>query len=142
MREQGRVVHERYGTVAAGERLLEVGVRAKVVGGVVNGRVVPAAPRGGHAADLGAAGPVPALGPAVGDVVLVVGGEVGAECHPEVGVLVVVALDIEGGAAASALGHAIINKMLEGLFLASIGPSINVRIITQIIIGIKNSRVI
>ena len=111
MREQGRVVHQRDGTVAAAEGLLEVGVRAKVVGGVVDGRVVPTAPRGGHAANLGAAGTVPALGPAVGDVVLVVGGEVGAEGHPEVGVLVVVALDVEGLAAASALGHAVIYKM-------------------------------
>ena len=48
---------------------------------------------------------------------------------PQVGILVVVALDVERLIASAALRHAIVNKMLEGLVLIVVGPFSDIRII-------------
>ena len=49
--------------------------------------------------------------------------------EPQVLVLVVVALDVERLVASTALRHAIVNKMLEGLVLIVVGPFSDIRII-------------
>ena len=73
---------------------------------------------------------------------LVVPDDIGAEGSPQVGVLVVVALDVERIVAAAALGHAAANEVLEGLILIVVGPFSNIRIILKIIVSIKYSRII
>ena len=128
--QDGRVVEHRHAAVGRlGVGLLDVVVVGEVVLGVVDGGVVHAARRGAKPLDLGAAGSVAPLGLPVTHIVLVVPCEVGAVGGAEVGVLVVVALHVERLGAAAALGHAIVNKMLEGLVLIVFGPFSDIRII-------------
>ena len=120
----------------------DVSVVLKIVLGVVDGRVVRAAEGRPHPLDRRAAGRAAALRLAEGRVVLVVPDDIGAEGSPQVGVLVVVALDVERIVAAAALGHAVANEVLEGLILIVVGPFSNIRIILKIIVSIKYSRII
>ena len=120
----------------------DVSVVLEIVIRVVDGRVVRAAEGRPHALDRRAAGGVAALPLAEGRVVLVVPDDVGAEGGPQVGVLVVVALDVERLVAAAALGHAAADEVLEGLVLIVVGPFSNIRIILQVIVRITYSGVI
>ena len=130
MAQDGRVVEHRHAAVGRlGVCLLDVVVAGEVVPGVIDGSVVHAARRGAKPLDLGAAGSVAPLGLPVTHIVLVVPCEVGAVGGAEVGVLVVVALHVERLGAAAALGHAVVNKMLEGLVLIVVGPFSDIRII-------------
>ena len=142
MAQDGGVVNEGQGAHLLGVAALDVGVVLEIVLRVVDGRVVRAAEGRPHTLDRRAAGRVAALPLAEGRVVLVVPDDVGAEGGPQVWVLVVVALDVERLVAAAALGHAVVNEVLEGLFLIVVGPFSNIRIILQVIVRIKYSGVI
>ena len=120
----------------------DVSVVLKIVLGVVDGRVVRAAEGRPHPLDRRAAGRVAALPLAEGRVVLVVPDDVGAEGGPQVGVLVVVALDVERLVAAAALGHAVVNEVLESHVIVVVSPFSDIGIILKIVVGIKYSRVI
>ena len=128
--QDGRVVEHRHAAVGRlGVGLLDVVVVGEVVLGVVDGGVVHAARLCDGVLQGRAAADVALLTLAPLHVVDVVHWQVRPVCEPEVLVLVVVALHVERLGSAAALGHAIVNKMLEGLVLIVIGPFSNIRII-------------
>ena len=128
--QDGRVVEHRHAAVGRlGVGLLDVVVVGEVVLWVVDGGVVHAARLGDGVLQGRAAADVALLALAPLHVVNVVPWQVRPVREPQVLVLVVVALDVERLVASTALRHAIVNKMLEGLVLIVVGPFSDIRII-------------
>ena len=129
MSQDGGVVNEGQRASLLGVAALDVRVVLEIVLRVVDAGVVRAAERRTHPPDRRAARGVAALPLARRRVVLVVPGDISAEGGPQVGILVVVALDVELLVAAAALGHAVVNEVLKGLVFIVAGPFSDVRII-------------
>ena len=137
MAQDGGVVNEGQGAHLLGVAALDVGVVLEVVLRVVDAGVVRAAERRAQPPDRRAAGGMAALPLARRRVVLVVPCDISSEGGPQVGVLVVVALDVERLVAAAALGHAVVNEVLESHILIVVCPLSDIRIILQVIVRIK-----
>ena len=129
MAEDRRVVEHGHPAVGRlGVCRADVSVVLQVILGVVDRRVVDPARLCGGVLQGGAAAGVAPLAPAPLNVVAVVAGQVRPIRGPQVTVLVVVALHVEGLVAAAALAHAPVDKMLQSLILIVIRPFSNIRI--------------
>ena len=106
----------------------DVAVVLQVILGVVDRRVVDPARLRSGVPQGGAAAGVAALALAPLNVVAIVAGQVHPVRSPQVTVLVVVALHVEGLVAAAPLAHAPVDKMLQSLILIVVRPFSNIRI--------------
>ena len=122
----GVIEHDDAGAADLGAGALDVGVARQVVRGIVDRGVVDAVKRGRGPRELAAAHGVPALRRAVLHIVLVQGLQVGSVSPAQVGVFVVVALDVERLAAAAPLGHAVVDEMAQSLLFVAFCPGGNI----------------